>query len=44
MPLVVSEADPNDKNQVWMNKLVGKTIHDEETTETVRCPNTPFSA
>ncbi|VUC26212.1 unnamed protein product [Clonostachys rosea] len=33
MPLVDSQAT-GDKNVEWQNKLVGKTLHDEETTET----------
>lgn len=34
MPLVDSQAT-GDKNVEWQNKLVGKTLHEEETTETV---------
>ncbi|CAM1507463.1 Fc.00g071040.m01.CDS01 [Cosmosporella sp. VM-42] len=39
MPLVVPgiNSTGGDKNEEWMNKLVGKKISDEESSETVFC-------
>lgn len=36
MPLVVPQQEPGNKNDEWQNKLVGKTLHDDESNETVR--------
>jgi hypothetical protein len=37
MPLVVPgiTSNPKDKTEEWSNKLVGKTLHDSESNETV---------
>ena len=36
MPLVTPQSTENQNPQdVWTNKLVGKTLHDDETNETV---------
>ena len=39
MPLVVPGVmtDTADKTEEWTNKLVGKTLSDETSNETVRC-------
>ncbi|KAL7937306.1 hypothetical protein V8C35DRAFT_292148 [Trichoderma chlorosporum] len=39
MPLVVPGVmtNPDDKNQVWANKLVGKTFSETESNETMFC-------
>lgn len=42
MPLVMGQPDPNNKTEEWTNKLAGKTIHDEPSTETVSI-STPCS-
>lgn len=38
MPLVVPgiTSNPKDKTEEWSNKLVGKTLSEEESNETVR--------
>lgn len=40
MPLVVQDSDPNDEIEQWQNKLTGKTISEEESSETVRVSST----
>lgn len=44
MPLVVpgiTGTDGGDPNEVWMNKLVGKTVTDDDHSETVCSPSFP---
>lgn len=45
MPLVVPGimTNPEDKNQEWANKLVGKTFSESESNETVSATNKSIS-
>jgi hypothetical protein len=38
MPLIVPgiTSEPNSKTEEWQNKLVGKTLSDDQSNETVR--------
>lgn len=36
MPLVTPNQNPTTKTEEWMNKLVGKTVNETATNETVR--------
>lgn len=42
MPLVTPTSVAGNKTDEWTNKLVGKTIHDDESTTTVSSPHPPF--
>ncbi|KFA65895.1 hypothetical protein S40285_02408 [Stachybotrys chlorohalonatus IBT 40285] len=39
MPLIVPgiTSEPNSKTEEWQNKLVGKTLSDDQSNETVFC-------